>query len=72
MLDTNIQRAYRVVMPDIVLLTTSEVAERFRVDTSAVRRWVAKGQLVPTLTTPGGRYRFDEASLDAFAGRASA
>lgn len=53
-------------MPNIVLLTTTEVAERFQVDTSAVRRWVAKKQLVPTLTTPGGRYRFSEESLASF------
>lgn len=66
------EHAYRVGMPEIVLLTTSEVAERFRVDTSAVRRWVAKGKLVPTITTPGGQYRFEESTLDEFAGKASA
>jgi excisionase family DNA binding protein len=53
-------------MPDVVLLTTSEVAKRFRVDTSVVRRWVAKKQLLPSITTPGGHYRFDEADLAAF------
>jgi excisionase family DNA binding protein len=59
-------------MPEVVLLTTSEVAKRFRVDTSVVRRWVAKGQLTPTITTPGGHYRFDETTLDRFTGQASA
>lgn len=53
-------------MPELVLLTTSEVAQRFRVDTSVVRRWVAKGKLKPTITTPGGHYRFDEAALAEF------
>ena len=53
-------------MPEVVLLTTSEVAARFRVDTSVVRRWVAKKQLIPSITTPGGHYRFDEADLAAF------
>ena len=58
-------------MPDIVLLTTSEVAERFRVDSSAVRRWVKKGLLVPAITTPGGYFRFAETDIEAFE-RASA
>ena len=53
-------------MPEVVLLTTSEVAKRFKVDVSAVRRWVSKGDLTPHITTPGGHYRFDEASLEAF------
>ena len=53
-------------MPDLVLLTTSEVAARFRVDTSAVRRWVAAGLLKPTIKTPGGHYRFAESDVDAF------
>lgn len=54
-------------MPEVVLLTTSEVAKRFRVDSSAVRRWVSEERLKPAITTPGGHYRFDEASVDAFA-----
>ncbi|MCA4760872.1 MULTISPECIES: MerR family transcriptional regulator [Mycobacterium] len=58
-------------MPDVVLLTTSEVAKRFRVDSSAVRRWVKKGKLTPAVTTPGGYYRFAEADIEAFE-RASA
>lgn len=58
-------------MPEVVLLTTSEVAKRFRVDTSVVRRWVSKGQLVPTITTPGGHYRFAETTLDEFTGQAA-
>lgn len=54
-------------MPEVVLLTTSQVAERFRVDSSAVRRWVSQDRLKPTITTPGGHYRFDKADIDAFA-----
>ena len=53
-------------MQDVVLLTTSEVAEHFRVDTAVVRRWVAKKQLLPAITTPGGHYRFNAADLEAF------
>ena len=54
-------------MPEVTLLTTSEVAKRFAVDVSAVRRWVAKGQLSPAITTPGGHYRFNAADIDVFA-----
>jgi excisionase family DNA binding protein len=53
-------------MPEVVLLTTSEVAERFRVDSSAVRRWVSSNRLKPTITTPGGHYRFSQADIEAF------
>lgn len=53
-------------MPEVVLLTTTEVAKRFRVDTSVVRRWVSSGKLKPAVTTPGGHYRFDESSLAVF------
>ena len=53
-------------MTEVVLLTTAEVARRFRVDTSVVRRWVAGGKLTPAITTPGGHFRFDAASLEQF------
>ncbi|ADL71217.1 excise [Mycobacterium phage BIB8] len=53
-------------MSQVVLLTTTEVAKRFGVDTSAVRRWVASGKLKPTVTTPGGHYRFDERTVAGF------
>lgn len=58
-------------MPEVVLLTTTEVAERFRVDTSVVRRWIAKGKLIPTITTPGGHYRFSEDYINTFGQAAS-
>lgn len=50
----------------LALITTTQVAERFKVNASAVRRWVAKGQLKPAITTPGGHYRFSQADIDAF------
>lgn len=71
-LDTTRSSCHRVRMPQVVLLTTSEVAERFRVDTSVVRRWVAKGKLKPTITTPGGHYRFSEEYIGSFSTEASA
>ncbi|WP_040622384.1 MerR family transcriptional regulator [Mycobacterium parascrofulaceum] len=58
-------------MPEVVLLTTSEVAKRFRVDSSAVRRWVSENRLRPTIKTPGGHYRFSEDDLAAFSGTAA-
>lgn len=51
---------------DTKLLTTKEVADHFRVDSSSVRRWVAKGLLRPAVITPGQHYRFTEASLREF------
>ena len=53
-------------MPEVVLLTTAEIAKRFGVDTSSVRRWVAEGRLKPAVTTLGGHYRFDAAEVAAF------
>lgn len=40
------------------LLTSGEVARRLGVTPRAVGRWVARGLLIPAVTTPGGRYRF--------------
>ena len=59
-------------MPEVVLFTTTEVAARFRVDPSAVRKWVAEGKLTPAITTPGGHYRFDESDLAVFTGKQTA
>lgn len=50
----------------LLTLTTSEVAARFRVDSSAVRRWVKDGKLTPSITTPGGHYRFNAQDVEAF------
>ena len=75
-LDTTSPRCNRVRMPKlappscgapkVALLTTTEVAQRLRVGTSQVRRWVANGQLSPAVTTPGGHYRFAETDIQAF------
>ncbi|WP_172193422.1 MerR family transcriptional regulator [Actinomyces faecalis] len=43
----------------VTLYTTAEVADLAGVDTSTVRRWVERKQLVPAAITPGGHYRFD-------------
>ncbi|WP_156749445.1 helix-turn-helix domain-containing protein [Mycobacterium sp. E1747] len=53
-------------VPELVTLTTSEVAARFRVDSSAVRRWVKDGKLIPAIKTPGGHYRFNAEDIEAF------
>lgn len=46
-------------------LTTAELAELLRVNTSTVRRWVMKGIITPTITTPGGHHRFDREGVIA-------
>ena len=51
--------------PQLVNITTSEVAELARVDASTVRRWVERGTLRPSMKLPGGQYRFDRAAVDA-------
>lgn len=52
-------------------LTPAEAADTLGVTAATIRRWVRSGALQPTLTTPGGHYRFTEESLrtqvDAFA-----
>lgn len=60
-------------MPEVTYITTSQVAEKFQVTTSAVRKWVAEGKLKPAIATPGGHYRFVESEIDAMlSGSASA
>lgn len=48
------------------LLTTAEVAERYRVSTMTVRRWVAAGEL-EAIRLPGGQLRYRAADVDALA-----
>jgi excisionase family DNA binding protein len=45
---------------NITSFRTSDVARLARTDPSAVRRWVEKGKIKPSATTPGGHYRFSE------------
>lgn len=48
---------------DTVYLTTSEIAAKYRVNPSTVRRWVERGVIIPSFTTPGGHHRFRESDL---------
>lgn len=51
-------------MPEeLTLCTTSEIAARYGLDSSTVRRWVLKGLLKPAATTPGGHHRFNPADV---------
>lgn len=50
-------------MPEVTLITTSQVADKYQITASAVRRWVAAGKLKPAVTTPGGHYRFRESDV---------
>jgi excisionase family DNA binding protein len=45
-------------MAEEELIPTGEVARRLGVSTDAIGQWVQKGQLVPAVITPGGRYRW--------------
>jgi excisionase family DNA binding protein len=40
------------------MLTTGQLAKRLNVSTNTVGVWVKKGQLRPTLVTPGNRFRW--------------
>lgn len=46
------------------LLTTSEVAEQYRVSTMTVRRWVAAGEL-EGIRLPGRQLRFRRSDVEA-------
>lgn len=52
-------------MPEVTFITTTQVAERFQVDPSTVRKWVDNGHLKPAIRTPGGHYRFRAEDVDA-------
>jgi excisionase family DNA binding protein len=47
-----------------VLLTSGEVAGRFRVDPKTVQRWAATGR-ISSIRTPGGHRRFRESEIRA-------
>lgn len=53
------------------LLTTGEVAAKFRVDPKTVTRWAAAGRL-SSVRTPGGHRRFRESIVEAFLADADA
>jgi excisionase family DNA binding protein len=46
------------------LLTSSEVAVMFAVNPKTVTLWARKGK-IPSLTTPGGHYRYHRADVEA-------
>lgn len=46
-------------------MTTTQIATLAQVDSSAVRMWVKKGLLCPSITTPGGHYRFKTSDVAA-------
>jgi excisionase family DNA binding protein len=48
-------------------LTSTEAAALFGVSPKTVARWTKAGKL-DSFTTPGGRYRFDPATVDALTG----
>lgn len=57
--------------PEVAYLTASEIAARYRIDASTVRRWAARGQLKPAIVTPGGHKRFDPADVADLLGTAA-
>ncbi|GAS94370.1 Gp35 [Mycolicibacterium canariasense] len=60
-------------MPEVTYMTTSQVADKFGVLPSTVRKWVAENKLKPAVATPGGHYRFHPDDIDALlTGKASA
>jgi excisionase family DNA binding protein len=55
-------------MPEVVLITTSEVSARFGVTPQSVRRWITEGKISPAFTTPGGHHRFRLSDVEALMG----
>ena len=52
-------------MAEVTYIATSQVAGKFGVLPSTVRKWVTEGKLKAAVTTPGGHYRFDPADVEA-------
>jgi len=50
------------------LLTSGEVAKRFRVSVSSVRRWAAAGR-IPSFRTPTGQHRYRAADVARIIGQ---
>lgn len=47
------------------LLTSKQVAERFKVNRTTVLRWAKAGRL-PSVRTPGGAFRFRPSDVEEF------
>lgn len=45
------------------LLSSKELAARIDVSVRTVQRWAEEGSLEPELVTPGGQYKWSEASV---------
>lgn len=52
------------LLGDDPLLTSTEVAELFRVDPKTVSRWAAAGR-IDSVRTPGGHVRFRRSVVEA-------
>ena len=50
--------------PEVVLLTTSEVANLFRVHRNTIHSWIKSGQLSP-VDVPGRNKRYRKADVEA-------
>jgi DNA-binding transcriptional MerR regulator len=48
---------------DEELLTTSQLARALGLSLSSIKRYISAGQIKPDLTTPGGHYRWNVASV---------
>lgn len=48
------------------LMTSGEVAARFRVRTRTVATWAREGRLPTAATTPGGHRRFRQSDVEEF------
>jgi len=57
---------------DVSLLTTGETAQRLGISRHTLLRAVERGEISPTLRTPGGYLRFLPATVEAYAHRLSA
>lgn len=52
---------------EVTHITTSQVARKYALNPSTVRRWAIDGKL-PCIITPGGHYRFNPAEIESALG----
>ena len=52
------------MQPEVVLLTTAELARQFRVHPSTIRRWVEDGRIAE-VPTPGRDKRYRKSDVEA-------